>query len=66
MSQAGILQSATNVESEPPVTFDGQLNIGYDSCCSGDRYFKGTMDDVRIYNRALSGTEIQQIYRLGR
>jgi len=28
-------------------------------------YFKGTIDDVRIYNRALSSEEIQQLYQDG-
>jgi hypothetical protein len=27
-------------------------------------YFNGTIDDVRIYNRALSRTEVQQLYKL--
>ena len=29
-------------------------------------YFNGSLDDVRIYNRALSATEVQQLYNLGR
>ena len=29
-------------------------------------YFKGLIDDVRIYSRVLSATEIQQLYNLGR
>jgi len=29
-------------------------------------YFAGSLDDVRIYNRALSNTEILQLYNLGR
>jgi len=28
-------------------------------------FFNGTIDDVRIYNRALSATEIKQLYNLG-
>ena len=28
-------------------------------------YFTGTIDDVRIYNRALSAAEVQQLYKLG-
>jgi hypothetical protein len=27
-----------------------------------DLYFKGMIDDVRVYNRALSATEVQQLY----
>jgi hypothetical protein len=33
---------------------------------AGSSYFdSGTIDDVRIYNRALSASEIQELYRLG-
>ncbi len=38
----------------------GALTIGYDS---GDNvYFSGSIDDVRVYGRALSATEVQQLY----
>jgi len=30
---------------------------------SGTRFFNGIIDDVRIYNRALSGTEVQELYQ---
>jgi hypothetical protein len=29
-------------------------------------YFNGTLDDVRLYNRALSATEVKQLYNAGR
>jgi hypothetical protein len=29
------------------------------------QYFNGSIDDVRIYNRALSASEVQQLYNLG-
>ena len=32
---------------------------------SYERQFNGTIDDARIYNRALSATEVQQLYKLG-
>ena len=31
-----------------------------------DNWFNGSMDDVRIYNRALSATEVAQLYSLGK
>jgi Concanavalin A-like lectin/glucanases superfamily/CARDB/Bacterial TSP3 repeat len=31
----------------------------------GDRNFRGKIDDVRIYNRALSATEVQALYNVG-
>jgi len=54
------------------MTFANQHSIGAekrwidDSAGSADqRYFDGQIDDVRIYNRALSATEIQALYQLG-
>jgi hypothetical protein len=34
--------------------------------CGFEEPFKGRIDDVRIYNRALSATEIKQLYNMGR
>ncbi len=39
--------------------------IGRNGGGSAIKYFTGSMDDLRIYNRALSGTEVQQLYSLG-
>jgi YVTN family beta-propeller protein len=33
--------------------------------CIGNRYFKGMIDEVEIFNRALTGAEIQAIYNAG-
>jgi hypothetical protein len=48
-----------------PGTLDnlGDLLIGKNSISSSFPYFKGKMDDIRIYNRALSASEIQQLYQ---
>jgi|GEM_PF-3460930 len=43
---------------------DDDIKIGQDD--AGDRWFDGSIDDVRIYNRALSAQEVQQLYSLGR
>ena len=51
-------------------TLDANMNVanpvcigGYDSTCSDSRFFfDGLIDDVRIYNRALSTTEVNQLY----
>ena len=32
----------------------------------GDLFFNGSIDDVRIYNRALSAGEVQRLYQMGR
>jgi len=44
-----------------PFIDDAVLTIGQDSCCS-DGYLDGKIDDVRVYNRALSANEIKQLY----
>jgi hypothetical protein len=38
--------------------------IGYGNIGSSGTY-SGTIDDVRVYNRVLSATEVQQLYKLG-
>jgi hypothetical protein len=38
---------------------DSQIFLGNDS----DRGFQGNLDDVRVYNRALSATEVGQLYQ---
>ena len=40
------------------------LNIGRETSGLG-RYFNGKLDDIAIYNRALSASEVQQLYALG-
>lgn len=41
-------------------TNSANFNIGYDN---GSNYYKGLLDEVRVYNRALSGTEITNLYQ---
>lgn len=43
-----------------PLTFYSDMKIGSNAGLTG--YFNGIIDDVRIYNRALSDQEIQDIY----
>jgi hypothetical protein len=40
----------------------GSLQIGD----GGDGNFNGVIEDVRIYNRALSTSEVQKLYKLGK
>jgi hypothetical protein len=40
------------------------LRIGGEVCCSGNN-FPGFVDEVSLYNRALSGFELQSIYQVG-
>ncbi|MDO8522948.1 MAG: LamG domain-containing protein, partial [bacterium] len=43
---------------------DSSLRLGTESPVAGN-YFDGSIDDVRIYNRALSADEIKRLYRIG-
>lgn len=38
------------------------FNIGSLGSCDQQHYFSGSIDDVRIYNRALSASEVQSLY----
>ena len=63
-SDAGGLEKGINdiphVEQEI-----GVLNIGWVDCCGGNRYFKGIIDEVMIFDRALSEDEILQLAAQG-
>lgn len=43
----------------------GVLNIGWVDCCGGNRFFKGIIDEVMIFDRALSEDEILQLATQG-
>ncbi len=43
----------------------GVLNIGWVDCCGGGRYFKGIIDEVMIYKRALSKDELLKLATSG-
>ena len=43
----------------------GVLNIGWVDCCGGNRYFRGIIDEVMIFDRALSEAEILKLARQG-
>ncbi len=55
------LSSATNTTKHHVEEFDGITHIGYDPH-TNKRYFKGLIDDVRIYSYALSQEEVAAIY----
>ena len=43
----------------------GPWYIGYDDCCGDTRDFDGAIDDIAIFDNALSGAEIATIYQNG-
>lgn len=58
----GVLLKKKDVSGYPWATL-GDLYIGLDE--DGDLRFKGNMDDLRIYNRALSAKEVTALYDAG-
>ena len=64
LGKDGTLSSAANPINHAMEEFDGFTFIGSDGLWDG-RFFKGSIDDVRIYDGALSAEEILQLYREG-
>lgn len=62
----GSLVSST--ASVNTLVMGGILTIGapFNILGGGGLYFSGSIDDVRVYNRALSATEVKQLYYLGK
>jgi len=61
LGEDGKLSLATNVIAHGMEEFDGITHIGYDPSID-TRYFKGLIDDVRIYSYALSQEEVGVLY----
>lgn len=57
----GVLAASASNPGNIGVNSNG-VGIGSGIAAGGTDYFKGYIDGVRIYNRALSPTEIQQLY----
>ncbi|MBF0103148.1 MAG: LamG domain-containing protein, partial [Desulfobacterales bacterium] len=57
----GTLITGTQTTASQINTTTNKLIIGTGNA-STSQYFKGTIDNIRIYNRALSESEIQQLY----
>jgi len=61
----GSLQSSVTSGNLGSLNPDGGIYIASRSYSSADRYFPGSMDDVRVYSRALSAAEVQELYNAG-
>ncbi|MBU6232463.1 hypothetical protein KGP36_07555, partial [Patescibacteria group bacterium] len=57
---------ATSSQTITPNTGVYPVNIGRQAAGGGSRYYTGTVDDVRMYSRALSAAEVKQLYNSGR
>jgi hypothetical protein len=61
------VQVSTNSHTVAAISYDSNpFSIAkLDYCCSTGHHFDGQIDDVRIYNRALSATEVTALYQSG-
>jgi hypothetical protein len=55
----------TQTPYSSPLAHSGDLYLGGANVDVGDGGFNGLINEVRIYNRALSATEVQQLYLSG-
>jgi hypothetical protein len=55
------IKQTESLDIVSPVNADTITHIGTHQ--AGTNFFKGDIDDIRIYNRALSDSEIQQLYQ---
>jgi hypothetical protein len=62
VAQSGNNTSAMAYSGSAPL----RIGIWYDACTGTTKYHTGQADEVRVYNRALSSTEISALYNSGR
>ncbi len=62
----GVLDNTAPAAFPTLFYYDVTSAFGKEGCGNEFQYFNGKIDDVRIYNRALSATEIKQLYNAGR
>ena len=61
----GALVNSATLSSSSICDNSQSLRIGGESDADGGAIFSGHLDDVRIYNRALSADEIKRLYKIG-
>ena len=62
----GVLKNTQTPSPSPSTVLGSALVISETSNTNGIPPFQGSIDDVRIYNRAISPSEVQALYNLGR
>ena len=58
----GLIAGSINYVGEIAQTASNIMISNYEPRPDLDYHFDGIIDDIRIYNRALSGAEIQELY----
>jgi len=59
------VQSANNAVANPSQAFAGASTIGTDTYAATARGFNGLMDEVAVFNQALTATQLQQLFASG-
>jgi len=62
----GVEGTPATLGADRQATRNDTINIGRRAFSGVETPFSGSLDDVRIYNRALSAAEVHQLYQLGR
>ncbi len=62
------VEVASSVNAYSASGGNNKLTIGryLPDCCTFSSWFDGTVDEARLYNRALSAAEIKQLYNMGK
>ena len=60
------MDSNTNMSGNMTNDNYAPLTIGVENQISNGGWAPATFDDVRVYNRALSATEVRELYNLGK
>lgn len=62
------VEDDSTFSSTPGFPTSDRASIGFEYSTSNvpQRYYKGSIDEARVYNRALSAAEIKQLYNLGK
>jgi len=61
LGTGGVLNLHIDTNNAPNQAFDASLLVGYDPS-SGSRLFRGVIDEVAVFNRSLTPTQIQELY----
>ncbi len=60
-TNAATLTSAVNTTTHPLQAFAGTTSIGHDPISPADRFFNGSLDEIAIFDQALTEAQIRQI-----
>ena len=61
----GVAASSTTLSSQNIFATDAPIDIGSEADDGAGRYFPGLIDEVEVFSRALTQSEIQSIYNAG-